>query len=113
MPAGARQLRLVSRSSVPADLDPANPDRRRLGVCLAALSLRDDSFTLDLAPSYAGFTTGFHPAHAGQLWTDGNALLPEDLTAAMPDGFTLELKLLRTGLRYAVATQARPVAVAA
>jgi hypothetical protein len=100
VPAGARQLRLVSRSVVPADLDPANGDRRSLGICFSAMSLHDGSFTLELAPDYAGFTTGFHPAEDRHRWTNGDAVLPEGLAAAMPNGFTLALKLVSTGRRY-------------
>jgi hypothetical protein len=101
VPAGARQVRIVSHGVVPADLDPANGDRRRLGICLAGLSLRDGSFSLDLAPGHAGLASGFHAAEDGHRWTDGNAELPEDMIAAMPDGFVLELKLVQTALRYA------------
>ena len=109
VPAGARQVHIVSRSVVPADLDPANGDRRRLGICFSALSLRDDGFTLDLAPGYAGFTTGFHAAEAGQRWTQGDATLPEDLTAAMPDGFTLEINVIDSGLHYPLAKPAEVI----
>jgi hypothetical protein len=109
VPAGARQVHVVSRSTIPSDLDPANRDRRRLGICFSALSLRDGNFLLDLAPGYAGFTTGFHAAEGGHRWTGGDALLPEDLTAAMPDGFTLELTLVRTGLRYPAPPQANVI----
>jgi hypothetical protein len=109
VPAGARQIHIVSRSVVPADLDPANGDRRRLGICFSALSLRDDGFTLDLAPGYAGFATGFHAAEAGQRWTQGDAVLPEDLTAAMPDGFTLEINVIDSGLHYPVAKPAEVI----
>jgi hypothetical protein len=100
VPAGARQVHIVSRSVVPADIDPENGDRRRLGICFSAMSLRDDGFTLDLAPGYAGFTTGFHAAETGQRWTQGDAVLPEDVTAAMPDGFTLEINVIASGLHY-------------
>jgi hypothetical protein len=109
VPAGARQVHIVSRSVVPADLDPANDDRRRLGICFSAMSLRDDGFTLDLAPGYAGFTAGFHAAEAGQRWTQGDASLPEDLTAAMPDGFALEMNVINSGLHYPVAKPAEVI----
>ena len=109
VPAGARQVRIVSRSVIPADLDPANCDRRRLGICLAAMTLRDGGFTLELAPGYGGFTTGFHAAEEGHRWTQGDALLPEELTAAMPDGFILELKVIDGGLRYPAPKQAEVI----
>jgi hypothetical protein len=64
------------------------------------MSLHDGSFTLELAPDYAGFTTGFHPAEDRHRWTNGDAVLPEGLAAAMPNGFTLALKLVSTGRRY-------------
>ena len=109
VPPGAQQVRIVSRSVVPADIDPANGDRRRLGICFSAMTLRDDSFTLDLAPGYAGFTTGFNDAEEGHRWTQGDAPLPEDLTAAMPDGFTLELKVINSGLHYPTPAQAEVI----
>jgi len=109
VPPDARQVRIVSRSVVPADIDPANGDRRRLGICFSAMTLRDDSFTLNLAPDYAGFTTGFNDAEEGRRWTQGDAPLPEDLTAAMPDGFILELKVIDSGLHYPTPTQAEVI----
>jgi hypothetical protein len=109
VPAGARQVRIVSRSVVPVDIDPANVDRRRLGICFSAMSLRDGGFTLDLAPGYAGFTTGFHAAEEDHRWTQGDALLPEDLIAAMPDGFTLDLEVINSGLQYPAPVQAEVI----
>ena len=100
VPARAAEVRIVSRSVVPAELDQASGDTRRLGICLAGLSLRDGSVTLDLAPGHAGLADGFQAAEDGRRWTDGNALLPIDLLATMPGEFVLELKLIRTGLRY-------------
>ena len=110
--AGARQVRIVSRSVAPADLDPTSGDLRRLGIAFSGMSLHDGSFALDLAPGYAGFATGFHASEGGHRWTAGDALLPEDLTAAMPDGFVLELKLIRTGLRYAAPAQTEAISFA-
>jgi hypothetical protein len=113
VPAGARQVHIVSRSVVPADVDPANGDHRRLGICFSAMSLRDDGFTLDLGPGYAGFTTGFHAAEEGHRWTQGDAALPEDLVAAMPDGFVLEMKVIDSGLHYPAPKQAEVIPFAA
>ena len=111
VPAGARQVRIVSRSVVPADLDPASGDRRRLGICLSGMSVDDSNIALDLAPDHAGFTAGFHNSEGTHRWTQGDALLPADLTAAMPGGFVLDLKLVRTGLRYAAPPQAEVISL--
>ncbi len=113
VPAGARQINIVSRSVVPADIDPASSDRRHLGVCLHGLSLHDDSFSLDVGPNYAGLQTGFHGGEEGRRWTSGDAVLPPDLFAAMSDGFTLELKLVHTSLRYPAPIEAAVIPFAA
>jgi antigen 43 len=108
VPAGARRVRIVSRSVVPADLDPASPDRRRLGVCFSVMTLDDGEFTLALPAAHAGFVTGFHEAEIDHRWTAGDALLPEDLTAAMPNGFVLMLKLI-SRVTYPAPTQAEVI----
>jgi hypothetical protein len=100
VPPGARQVRIVSRSVIPGDIDPANSDGRCLGIPLRGLVLRDDASALEFEAGYGGFVTGFHAAEPTHRWTNGNALLPEDLVGAMPDGFRLELKLARCGLHY-------------
>ncbi|HET9019132.1 MAG TPA: Hint domain-containing protein, partial [Acetobacteraceae bacterium] len=68
VPAGARELRLVSRSFVPAWLG-LGPDRRRLGV--AVTTLRFGGRTLPRA----AFAAGWHAAEQGLRWTDGDARL--------------------------------------
>ena len=113
VPAGARQISIVSRSVVPADIDPASGDRRHLGVCLRGLSLRDDSFSLDVGPNYAGLQAGFHGGEEGRRWTSGDAVLPPDLFAAMSGGFILELKLVHTSLRYPAPAAAAVIPFAA
>ena len=100
VPAGAHQVRIVSRSVVPADIDPTNGDRRRLGVCLRGLSLRDGSFSLEVRPGCAVLQTGFHNPEENRRWTTGDAVLPEELYAALPEGFTLQLSLVQTSIRY-------------
>jgi collagen type I/II/III/V/XI/XXIV/XXVII alpha len=63
-----RTVRLRSRAFVPAWLG-LGPDRRRLGVAVAALHL--DGRTLPPA----AFGAGWHAPEAGWRWTDGDALL--------------------------------------
>jgi hypothetical protein len=109
VPAGARQVHIVSRSVIPADLDPGCGDHRCLGVPLSGVVLRDDTSVLEFGPGHAGFVTGFYAAEPTHRWTSGNALLPEDLVAAMPDGFTLELKVVRCGLHYPAPKQAEVI----
>jgi hypothetical protein len=100
VPAGARQVRIVSRCVIPGDIDPTNSDGRCLGIPLTGVLLRDDASVLEFEAGYGGFVTGFYAPEPTHRWTNGDALLPEDLIAAMPDGFQLELKIARCGLRY-------------
>lgn len=73
------ELRLVSRSGVPAELDPASQDRRRLGVMVSRVVLRAPGQTIDLPATDPGLRDGFHPperdAGAVWRWTNGNARL--------------------------------------
>jgi hypothetical protein len=72
IPAGARELRLGSRSAIPAELGLGD-DRRRLGV--PVLAIRCDGQDLPLAT----LVSGCHPPEQnGPLawrWTDGDAML--------------------------------------
>ena len=92
LPPGARELRLTSRRFVPAALDPAIPDGRRLGVALEAeldrLVLAEDAFV-----------SGWHKADEGVRWrwTDGDARLR---LPARDRAAVLTLHLLRSGARY-------------
>jgi hypothetical protein len=85
---------------IPGDIDPTNSDGRCLGIPLTGVLLRDDASVLEFEAGYGGFVTGFYAPEPTHRWTNGDALLPEDLIAAMPDGFQLELKIARCGLRY-------------
>ncbi|MDA8252252.1 MAG: Hint domain-containing protein [Rhodospirillales bacterium] len=90
-------LRLVSRSGIPAQLGQGR-DHRRLGVALRRLVLRQQGLALEIGHDEPRLSVGFHAAEAehGHRWTDGEALLPPDLTAAMAAGgeITLHLSLL-------------------
>ncbi len=71
VPVGARQIRLVSRGAVPGEMQADNPDHRRLGVAVAAITLDGAPFALD--GSHVG--QGWHAPEAGLRWTDGDATL--------------------------------------
>ncbi len=72
---------LASRSFVPAHVDPASVDRRRLGVAVTAIRANGVSIPLD-DPRLAA---GWHPAEAGWRWTTGDAhlTLPPDSRVAV------------------------------
>jgi len=69
LPAGARAVRLASRTFTPADFDPTIADRRRLGLAVRGLRLRGKP----LPPS--AFGRGWHLSEAEWRWTDGDARL--------------------------------------
>jgi hypothetical protein len=77
LPAG-RSL-LCSRSTVPAELRPDFPERRRLGVMVQSLSL--DGVPLALDDPRLG--AGFHPPEPGLRWTDGAATITLDRPARL------------------------------
>jgi hypothetical protein len=92
LPADACELRLRSRSFVPAELDIGVPDGRRLGVALA--------LALNGAPVPASaFRAGWHPPEGGGAWrwTDGDATLhlPSRTQPA-----TLLIRVMPAGGRY-------------
>lgn len=100
VPSGADEIRIVSRSVVPASIDPTVADERRLGVSLVGLTLRSERLEITLRPEDPALVTGFYPAEPGHRWTDGRALLPQALYAAFVDGFTIEIELVPSALRY-------------
>ena len=88
LPAGAwlqGPVRLASRSCVPAELLPGQPDPRRLGLCLAALELDDGVSRRIVAATDAVWDQagGMHRVEHGDdqawRWTDGEAHLPAQL----------------------------------
>ena len=72
VPSGAGQVRLRSRSVVPAQVWVAAADHRRLGV--AVTGLRVDGCAIALDEAVLG--EGWHAAEGGLRWTDGDAVLP-------------------------------------
>ena len=108
---GAREVRLISRSVVPQELDRSADDRRALGVAVTAIRCNGRTLALN-GPA---FGAGFHPVEidsehafpgsngAGRStartwrWTDGSALLRLP-SRARPS--VLELELIEGWRRY-------------
>ena len=72
LPGTARQMRLVSRSWIPAHMHPAERDTRELGIAVANL-LADGK-----AVPPAAFTAGWHAQEPGWRWTTGDGQLQLD-----------------------------------
>ncbi len=79
-PAGGGAIRLISRAARPTELQPWVEDRRRLGVCVRCLRLRDGAAWHDIPLDDPGLTGGWWAIEAGSAgprrWTDGDALVP-------------------------------------
>jgi len=101
LPNQVRELRIVSRGFVPSGVTPANPDMRRLGVCLGGIVLRAGGATRPVAIDDPALGRGFHPVEgdgaAEWRWTDGNARLPSALLGDLSGDANLELHLLWPG----------------
>lgn len=72
VPAGARAVRLRSRTVVPAQGRVVAEDHRRLGVAVTGLRLDGCTIALDDAM----LAEGWHAVEDGLRWTDGDAALP-------------------------------------
>jgi hypothetical protein len=101
--AGACEIRVISRSVVPAYLDPSLTDIRQLGICLVSMALRNERLEVLLRADDPAFSDGFHDVEPGQRWTNGRALLPPALLRAFTEDFTIELRLVEAGLNYPAA----------
>lgn len=103
VPAGAREIRIASRSVVPAETEIRSPDRRRVGVPVRRISLGGAGRRIAVGPGCDLLCTGFHADEGSHRWTDGDALLPPELLAAVPGDLTLvEVETVTTGLHYPV-----------
>jgi hypothetical protein len=81
VPAGARSVRLVSRSVTPGKLTPWHDDFRSLGVAVRSVTLRDRAAVTVLSADHPALTTGWHAAETAAdgtmwRWTDGDEILP-------------------------------------
>ncbi|GAB6843938.1 hypothetical protein HNR00_002310 [Methylorubrum rhodinum] len=94
VPADARDVHLVSSTSVPAHVLADSSDDRELGLPLASLVI-DDGLTgaRAIALDDDRFGKGFHAVEGGTRWTDGLVVLPTDLWAGCKGSFFLRVTL--------------------
>lgn len=76
LPAGCRELRLVSRRWVPAEMLSGSTDMRVLGVCVRRLVLDGHDVALDDASLCDGWDKPERDDRGPQRWTTGSAALP-------------------------------------
>jgi hypothetical protein len=69
LPSEARNVRIVTRSWIPAYMRPAEDDHRRLGVAIARVWVDHREVSLD-SPT---LSTGWHDPEPKWRWTDGQA----------------------------------------
>jgi hypothetical protein len=94
LPAGAREVRLVSRSFVPERVRVGSGDGRRLGVPVRGVSVVDGhGVTRSLSIGSEVLAAGFSFVQDGAWrWTTGDALLPPALWAGCEGSVTLVIE---------------------
>jgi hypothetical protein len=87
LPRNAGTVQLVSRASAPTDVRPWLEDRRRLGVCLARIVLRDATQVWEIPMDHPDLQEGWWAVErdgwAIRRWTDGKAVLPLPATSGV------------------------------
>lgn len=80
LPRNAAAVQLVSRASAPADTRPWLDDRRRLGVRVSRIVLRDAAEVRQIPLDHPELSKGWwvveQDGQAAARWTDGDAVLP-------------------------------------
>lgn len=102
VPAGAGEVRIASRSVVPAETEVDSRDRRRVGVPLRRVVLFGADRRIEIGPDCPALRDGFHTDEGSHRWTDGNAALPAELFPAVPGTLTIEVQLAASELHYPI-----------
>jgi hypothetical protein len=103
IPAGNREIWLVSRSGVPAEAEGTSQDRRTLGIPVKRLVLRNADLRTEIGHAYPGLREGFYEGESHHRWTNGAARLPNELLRPYTGDMTIEVHLALASLRYALA----------
>jgi hypothetical protein len=93
-------------------VEAGSPDRRRLGVALKGIVLRGAGLCTEIGHGHSSLRQGFHDDEGGHRWTDGVARLPDELLSPFAGEVTLEVQLIKPGLRYPLAAPAPTAAPA-
>ena len=109
LPRGITEVRLTSRAGAPSDVRPWLEDRRRLGVYVRRIVLRDAGTIQEIPLDHPALSQGWWDTErdGSRLcrWTNGDAVLP------LPESngsLLLELHADNGNLSYAVNNDARP-----
>jgi len=102
VPAGAGDVRLASRSMVPAETEISSLDQRRLGVPVQRIVLRGGGRSIEMGPDCPELRRGFHADEGSHRWADGDAVLPPALLSAIADDLIIEVQIVASELRYPV-----------
>lgn len=103
VPAGTRDLRIVSRRFVPCQMQPDSQDTRTLGLPIGGIAI-DDGLAVQrrVALNGAGFGAGWEAAEfdGAQRWTQGSATLLPSLWQDCAGEFFLRLELVASAARF-------------
>jgi hypothetical protein len=101
VPSSAGRLRLRSRAARPSNtIGPYVDDRRDLGVLVGHITCHNGTTTMNVTGHLADDSlAGWHAMESGSQarWTNGNALLPVDITRAPDASFMLSVEVLNGG----------------
>lgn len=91
IPPGTREVRLLSEAARPVDTGEAPDDFRRLGLCLAGMTVGRNTLSLDDKRLHEGFYKV--EVHGDVLfrWTDGSAVLPGEVFGRRGGRLALEI----------------------
>ena len=111
LPKGTIDVRILSRAGVPTDTCPWLEDRRRLGIYVRRIVLRDAGGVRDISLDHPALCHGWWAIERDEpalhRWTNGDAWLPLPL---IEGAALLEIHADNGGMSYAVNTMERRVA---
>ena len=97
VPAGTRDIRVISRTFIPSEVEADSGDGRSLGVPLKKISVIDGIVDASLPLAEQSLDSGFwhyqQDAALGWRWTSGEVVLDPTLWAHCHDAFFLRLEL--------------------